>query len=76
MNEDQEALARKRYGTMNLVRLGAIALVLIGMGIANGAIELPVALGIALAFTGLIAFFFVPRAMVKRWKAQDQGTGA
>ncbi|UAB79084.1 hypothetical protein INR77_05185 [Erythrobacter sp. SCSIO 43205] len=70
---DEEAMAAKRYTVMNIVRLASIPAVLLGIAIAQGAIELPYALGVVLAIAGLLAFFFVPALLAKRWKASDRG---
>jgi len=68
----EEAIAAKRYMVMNLVRLGSIVAVVIGIAIARKVIDLPYAIGVALAIAGLIAFFFMPPMLVKRWKAGDR----
>lgn len=69
----EEAKAAKRYTVMNLVRVGAIVVVLSGIAIAQGAVDLPYALGVVLAAAGLFGFFFVPPLLVRRWKAGDRG---
>ena len=69
----EEATAAKRYTVMNLVRLAALPLVLGGIAIAQGVVDLPYALGVVLAAAGLFAFFFVPALLAKRWKAGDRG---
>ena len=68
----EEAIAAKRYTVMNLVRLGSIVGVVLGIAIAQGALELPYPLGVALAAAGLLAFFFGPPLLVRRWKASDR----
>lgn len=69
----EETIAAKRYAVMNLVRIGSIAGVILGIAIAQGALELPYVLGVGLALAGLIAFFFGPAMMAKNWKAKDRG---
>ena len=69
----EEAQAARRYTVMNLLRLGAIVLVMAGIAITQDALPLPYALGVALAVTGLFAFFFAPPLLVRRWKAGDRG---
>lgn len=69
----EEAQAAKRYMVMNLVRLFSIVAVVIGIAIARELIALPYALGVTLALGGLVAFFFLPVTMAKRWKASDRG---
>ena len=69
----EEATAAKRYTVMNMVRLASIPAVIGGIAIAQGVVDLPYALGVALAAAGLFAFFFVPSLLAKRWKAGDRG---
>ncbi|MEP0393066.1 MAG: hypothetical protein ABJ205_03635 [Erythrobacter sp.] len=69
----EEAVAAKRYMVMNLVRLCAIVAVGLGIAIAREVIALPYAWGVALAVAGLVAFFFLPVMLAKRWKAGDRG---
>lgn len=68
----EEAQAAKRYTVMNLVRLGAIVAVMAGIATAQGLVALPYALGVGIALAGLLAFFFAPALMAKRWKASDR----
>lgn len=68
----EEALAAKRYTVINLVRLGSIVAVALGIAIAQEALALPYALGIAIALAGLVAFFFGPPLLVRRWKASER----
>ncbi|KEO90318.1 hypothetical protein EH31_09520 [Erythrobacter longus] len=68
----EEAIAAKRYMVMNLVRLGAIVAVGLGIAIARDVIALPYALGVGLALAGLVTFFFLPVTLAKRWKAGDR----
>lgn len=72
--EIAEAQARQRYIIMNLARVGGIALVLVGLAMARHAAPLSPEwiFGAALAVMGLIEFFFLPRMIVRRWKAGDQ----
>ncbi|WP_298336863.1 hypothetical protein [uncultured Erythrobacter sp.] len=69
----EEVVAAKRYTLMNLVRIGAVISVILGIAVAQGAVDLPYALGVVLAVAGLLAFFFVPPLLVRRWKAGDRG---
>lgn len=70
----EEALAAKRYTVMNLVRLGAIVAVMLGLAITQELAALPYALGVVIALGGLLAFFFGPPLLVRRWKAKDEDT--
>lgn len=70
MNRDEER-ARARYIALNAVRIGGIAVLLVGLMIARRVIEGPWWLGAALAVGGLLTFFFAPILMVRRWKRAD-----
>jgi len=70
--DDKEALARQRYMILNLVRVAGVAMVLAGIAIARGVIDLPVPLGWVLAFAGLFDFFFAPRLLARGWRSKDQ----
>lgn len=67
-----EALAKKRFIALNLIRITGLICVLLGVAVAQGVIDLPRLLGLALAAFGLYDFFFMPRMLAKRWKSPDQ----
>jgi hypothetical protein len=69
--EAQEARARNGYLVINAVRLGGIGMVLFGLAIARGLIDLPWIAGAVIAVAGLIEFFFLPRIIARNWKAGD-----
>ena len=70
-----EERARQRYIAMNAVRIAAIAVLLVGLMIARQVIGGPWVLGAGLAVAGLLAFFFLPTLMVRRWKRGDRERG-
>ncbi len=61
--------ARSRFFILQLVRLVGVALVLVGIAITQGAIDLPPAAGVVLIAVGFVDVFFVPRLLAKRWKS-------
>lgn len=67
-----ENLARRRFAVLNVIRLGGLALVMFGLAITQGVIDLPRELGIALALIGLFDFFFVPRLFARRWHKSEK----
>ena len=71
LREQQQA--QYRYGLLHIVRIGAILAVVGGMAVANDVVPAPYWLGVGLAVGGLVAFFFAPPLLAKRWKAQDRG---
>lgn len=66
MNDD---LARRRFFILQAVRMAGVAMVLTGLAITQGAIDLPQAAGVALVAAGFIDVFFVPRLLAKKWKS-------
>lgn len=72
MNDESEALAKQRFMLLNLVRLASLASVLFGIAVSQGAVEMPVLFGIALAIAGLFGFFFGPNMLARRWRSDDQ----
>lgn len=67
-----ENLARRRFAVLNVIRLCGLALVMFGLAITQGVIDLPRELGIALAIIGLFDFFFVPRLFARRWHKSEK----
>ena len=74
--DEAEAIAKKRFLVMGLVRIGALGALLIGLAIARSVLAGPFWLGVALAIGGMVAFFFAPPMLAKRWKAGDRERGA
>lgn len=73
--EVAEAQARNRYIVLNAVRIGGLAMLMIGLAMARGVIGGPYWLGVALAVAGLIDFFFAPRLLARGWASQDDRQG-
>lgn len=71
-NASDERTAAKRYYLMNGARIGGLAAVLVGLAMTRSVIPGPFALGAVLAVVGMVAFFFAPPLLAKRWKAGDQ----
>lgn len=67
--QDTDALAKRRYFAMNALRIGSLGAVILGIAIARAVVDLPYALGVALAVVGLVGFFFGPRLLARRWKS-------
>lgn len=61
--------ARARFFILQMVRMAGVAMVLVGLAITQGAIDLPPAIGVVLIGIGFIDVFFVPRILAKRWKS-------
>lgn len=75
MSAESEADERKaalRYFLMNAVRIGSLGAVILGIMIVRSIAAGPYWLGAGLALAGMIAFFFAPPLLAKRWKAGDR----
>ena len=70
--DEREAVAQQRYMAMNLARIAAIAVTIAGIAGTRDLLPLPYALSVGLLIVGVLAFFFAPPVLVKRWKAQDR----
>ncbi|MFL0670403.1 MAG: hypothetical protein ACJLS3_02900 [Erythrobacter sp.] len=65
-----DARARTRYTIMNIARLGGVAMVMFGIAIIQGVVDLPFALGVVLAVVGFADFFVLPLVLARSWKSQ------
>ena len=69
---ESEAIARTRYTQLNLVRLGGIAVTMLGLLAVREVVPLPYIAALVLTVGGIATVFFAPLMMVRRWKAQDR----
>ncbi|OGS51871.1 MAG: hypothetical protein A3J40_05745 [Erythrobacter sp. RIFCSPHIGHO2_12_FULL_63_10] len=67
-----EALAKRRFAVLNVMRLGGLALVMFGLAITQGVIDLPRELGMAIVVIGMVDFFVLPRLLSKRWRSEEK----
>ena len=68
----EEARAANRYTIMQMTRFLTLGLIITGIAIANERLPAPYWLGVVIAVTGLLGFFFGPWLLAKRWKAGDR----
>lgn len=68
MNDD-ESLARQRFVMLNLVRLSATALTVVGLLIVAGKIDVPKPAGVAFAVFGLLELLLLPPFLARKWKS-------
>ncbi|EAQ29203.1 hypothetical protein NAP1_00485 [Erythrobacter sp. NAP1] len=69
--DEERERAQQRYVYLQLTRFAAIGAVLLGIAIARAVVPAPYWLGVALAVGGLVAFFFGPPLLARRFKARD-----
>lgn len=67
--------ARRRFFTIQAVRLAGVAFVVVGMLIASGRIELPEWLppwlGYLLIANGLVDVFVIPTRLARKWRTPE-----
>ena len=66
-----ETRARQGFMAMNLARLGGLALLLGGIAATQGALDVAFEFGVLMAVAGFFGFFFLPRLIAKRVKAEQ-----
>lgn len=71
MTEDK-TLARNRFWVLNLVRLLGLAMVLMGIAVEYGKLDMPKPAGYILVVLGLFEFFFMPNIVAKRWRTPNE----
>ncbi|MEO1729862.1 MAG: hypothetical protein AAFR64_03905 [Pseudomonadota bacterium] len=71
--DEAEIAARQRYLVLNCVRIGGIATTIAGIAGTRDLVAIPFALAVIITLAGILAFFFAPPLLVKRWKGQDPG---
>ena len=72
---DAETLAKRRFLAMNAARMIAFGAVLLGIAGARGVAPLPYSISVILAVAGLVAFFFAPPLLARRFKRLDKERG-
>lgn len=72
---EQEALAKKRFMALNLVRIFALIMIVVGMLFVTDKVEIPQPprhiIGLILILIGIVDYFVMPRILVKRWKSPE-----
>ena len=74
MNEDaatREALAKRRYFTIQAVRVAGVVMVLLGLMVLNAKLAWPQLVGYFLVLNGLFDALFLPTLMARRWKTPE-----
>lgn len=69
---EQEALARRRFAALSLVRLGGATCLTVGLLATGGKIVVPQPVAIGLVLLGLAGFIVIPRSLSRKWKSGQQ----
>jgi hypothetical protein len=64
-----DELAKKRFVAIQAMRFMGAALVILGLLIINGMIDLPRIVGFVLAGVGIADALIMPLVLTKRWKS-------
>ena len=68
MNDD-ESMVMQHFMMLNLVRLSATALTVVGLLILTGKIDVPKPAGAAFAIFGLLELLLLPPFLARKWKS-------
>lgn len=69
---EEEALARRRFAALSLVRLGGATCLTVGLLATGGKIVVPEPVGIGLVLLGLAGFLIIPRSLSRKWKSEQR----
>ena len=69
---DNESLAKQRFFMLSLIRLASIALLVVGLLILAGKINIPRPAGAAFAIFGLLELVLLPRFLASKWKTPGE----
>ncbi|MEO6152104.1 MAG: hypothetical protein ABIT09_09220 [Croceibacterium sp.] len=72
MIDDDDAVARTRYFTIQALRIAGVALVLVGILIVRGRIAVDPVAGYALVAVGLVDIFAVPMVLARKWRTPPE----
>ena len=72
MNEDDEAQARNRYMIIQVLRIFGVALVIGGILIVRGKINLDPIVGYAFIVVGLLDAFGTPLFLARQWRTPPE----
>lgn len=67
-----EALAKRRFTTINLVRLAGVAQVLLALAVFNEALDWPQWAAVLLLVNGMADTFLIPTLLARRWSTRER----
>jgi len=71
MNHD-ESLAKQRFFMLGMIRFASTALLVVGLLILAGKIDIPKPAGAAFAIFGLLELVLLPRFLASKWKTPGE----
>jgi len=69
---DNESLVMQRFFMLSLIRLASTALIVVGLLILAGKINIPRPAGAAFAIFGLLELVLLPRFLASKWKSPGE----
>ena len=69
---EQEALARRRFAALSMLRLGGATCLTLGRFAVGGKIVVPQPVGLGLVLLGLAGFLVSPHSLSRKWKSGQQ----
>lgn len=69
---DNDTLARNRFIVIQIVRLGGVAMVLVGLMVMTGKLDWPREAGFVLAAAGLLEALLAPLLLSRKWKTPSE----
>jgi len=69
---DNDTQARNRFIVIQIVRISGVAMVLVGLLVMTGRIDLPREAGFVLAAAGLFEALLAPLLLSRKWKTPSE----
>ena len=69
---DNESVAKQRFFFLSLIRLLSTALIVVGLLILAGKMDIPKPAGAVFTIFGLLELIFLPRFLVSKWKTPGE----
>lgn len=70
--QQDDARARNRFMVINAVRIGGVLMILAGLAISNGALDLPEPVAWALIALGMLETFLFPTLLARMWSGNER----
>lgn len=65
-------LEKQRFMAIQIMRVMGAVLVLLGILIAGGKVDLPVLIGYVFVILGMVDFFVMPKVLARRWRTPGE----
>jgi len=72
VTDQAEAVAKKRFMVLNLVRFSGVIFVFLGIAVVRQLIEWPQEVGFLFVAVGLFDLFVFPHVLARRWRSEKE----